>query len=188
MWFSLLFVDFYFTPYITTKHNNNNGMRHKTAWLDRKIDCTCHHNGSDGKNNNSSSYDWKVQHQSHFSPPFCFASLLLIHILFYRYSEGYRTGDIVDTRGIKQHGTVAATSAATTAAATTTTTNAFEQHHSYWITARVTETERFERSKEYYYQPRVIAIYANIVALTRYWESGEVWPVKIKLTLLEFFC
>ena len=32
-----MFVDFYFTPYNTTKHNNNNGMRHETAWLDRKI-------------------------------------------------------------------------------------------------------------------------------------------------------
>ena len=37
------------------------------------------------------------------------------------------------------------------------------------VVARVTETERFiERSKEYYYQPRVIAIYAHIMALTRY--------------------
>ena len=39
MGFSLLFVDFYFTPYITTKHNNNNGMRHETVWLDRTIHC-----------------------------------------------------------------------------------------------------------------------------------------------------
>ena len=38
MWFSLLFVDFYFTLYITTKHNNNNGMRHETVWVDRTID------------------------------------------------------------------------------------------------------------------------------------------------------
>ena len=34
-----MFVDLYFTPYITTKHNNNNGMRHETVWLDRTIHC-----------------------------------------------------------------------------------------------------------------------------------------------------
>ena len=38
-YFSLLFVNFYFTTYVTTEHNNNNGMRHKTVWLDRTIDC-----------------------------------------------------------------------------------------------------------------------------------------------------
>ena len=31
-------VKFYFTPFITTKHNNNNGMRHETVWLDHTID------------------------------------------------------------------------------------------------------------------------------------------------------
>ena len=50
------------------------------------------------------------------------------------------------------------------------------------------QTEQIERSKEYYYQPRVIAIIDNNVALTRCCESCEVGPVKIKVTLLEFFC
>ena len=35
----ILFVYFYFTPHITTKHNNNNGMRHDNVWVDSTIDC-----------------------------------------------------------------------------------------------------------------------------------------------------
>ena len=31
-------VAFCFTPYHTTKHNNNNGMRHETIWVDWTID------------------------------------------------------------------------------------------------------------------------------------------------------
>ena len=50
------------------------------------------------------------------------------------------------------------------------------------------ETKYIERSKKYYYEPRVIATIANNVALTRCCESIEVGPVKIELTLLEFFC
>ena len=96
--FSLLVVDFYFTLFITTKHNNNNGMRHETVWLDRTIHCDSIKNREDGKrSNSSSSYDWKVPHQAHFLPPFCFASLLLILLLFY-YSDEYRTiNDQIDT-------------------------------------------------------------------------------------------
>ena len=31
-------VDFYFTPLITTKHNNNDGTRHETvSWVDQTI-------------------------------------------------------------------------------------------------------------------------------------------------------
>ena len=64
---------------------------HIMAWYDGMIDCNSIKNREGGKRNNSTSYDWKVPHQSHFPPPFCFASLLLIFILFYSYSEGYRT-------------------------------------------------------------------------------------------------
>ena len=45
-----------------------------------------------------------------------------------------------------------------------------------------------ELSKEYYYRTLVIANIDNNVALTRCCESCEVWPLKIKVTLLEFFC
>ena len=65
------------------KDNNNNGMRHETAWLDCLIDRTFHQNGSDGKKSNSSSYGRKVRHQSHFPPPFCFISLLLLLLFIY---------------------------------------------------------------------------------------------------------
>ena len=41
-----------------------------------------------------------------------------------------------------------------------------------------------EHSKEYYYRTLVIANIDNNVALTRCCESCEVWPLKIKLTLL----
>ena len=41
-----------------------------------------------------------------------------------------------------------------------------------------------ELSKEYYYRTLVIANIDNNVALTRCFESCEVWPLKIKLTLL----
>ena len=123
MWFSLLFVDFYFTPYIATKHTTIITRWHIMAWYDGMIDCNSIKNREDGKRNNSSSYDRKVPHKSHFLSRPC---------------------------------------------------RSFNTHHGFLI----------ERSKEYYYQPRVIAIYANIVALTRCWESCEVWPLKIKLTLL----
>ena len=91
--FLIFFVDFYFTPYITTKHNNNNGTRHIMAWYDGMIDCNSIKNREGGKRNSSSSYDWQVPHQSHFSPPFCFVSLFLFFFLFYFVTarEGYRT-------------------------------------------------------------------------------------------------
>ena len=54
----------------------------------------------------------------------------------------------------------------------------FNTHHGFLI----------EHSKEYYYRTLVIANIDNNVALTRCCESCEVWPLKIKLTLLEFFC
>ena len=53
---------------------------------------------------------------------------------------------------------------------------------------RTSETKYIERSKKYFYEPRVIATIANNVTLTRCCESIEVGPVKIELTLLEFFC
>ena len=62
------------------KDNNNNGMRHETARVDRTIDSTFHQNGSDGKRSTSCSYGRKVWHQAHFPPPFCFFSLLLLHL------------------------------------------------------------------------------------------------------------
>ena len=54
--------------------------------------------------------------------------------------------------------------------------------------AHPSETKYIERSKKYFYEPRVIATIANNVASTRCCESIEVGPVKIELTLLEFFC
>ena len=50
----------------------------------------------------------------------------------------------------------------------------FNTHHGFSI----------EHSKEYYYRTHVIANNKNNVALTRCFESCEVWPLKIKLTLL----
>ena len=50
----------------------------------------------------------------------------------------------------------------------------FNTHHGFLI----------EHSKEYYYRTLVIANIDNNVALTRCCESCEVWPLKIKLTLL----
>jgi hypothetical protein len=88
MWFSLMFVDLYFTPYITTKHNNNNGMRHETAWLDRMIDRTFHQNGLDGTWSSSSSYDWKALRWISLSSSFCFVSLLLSFFLVFYFVTG----------------------------------------------------------------------------------------------------
>ena len=49
MWFSLLFVDFYFAPYITTKHTIIITRWHIMAWYDGMIDRTFHQNREGGK-------------------------------------------------------------------------------------------------------------------------------------------
>ena len=92
-----------------TKHNNNNGMRHETTWLDRKIDQTFHQNG------------WKVPHQSHFPLSFCFIYFSAPYSSFYFTVMVRVTVLIINTREIKQGSTVAATATATT------TTNTFVQ-------------------------------------------------------------
>ena len=136
------------------------------------IDDTFHQNGSDGKRSSSSSStssnDFKAPHQSN-SPLLRFIHCPFLSSLSssYYYSRGYHA--IINQIDSARHGTILIVVAAAAAATATATTNAFDRTASLvQRAARVTETERFERSKEYYYQPRVIAIYANIVALTRY--------------------
>ena len=67
-----------FYTYIATKHTKIITRWHRMAWYNGKIDRTFHQNGLDGKRSNSSTYDWKVRHQSHFPPPFCFFSLVVL--------------------------------------------------------------------------------------------------------------
>ena len=124
-----MFVDFYFTPYITTKHNNNNGMRHETVRVDHTIDSTFHQNGSDGKRSSSSSYGRKERHQSHFPPPFCFVSLLLSFFIFVFYfvtGEGYHATIIDQNEGINS---IPQCDAIVVAGAAAAPTYAIEQQH-----------------------------------------------------------
>ena len=74
------------------KAQYNNGMRHKTAWLDRMIDRTFHQKGSDGTGRSSSSYYRKVPHQN-LTFLLLFASFLFSFSSssFISNSEGYRT-------------------------------------------------------------------------------------------------
>ena len=103
-----MFVDFYFTPYITAKHNNNNGMRHETVWVDHTIDSAFHQNESDGKRSSSSSYGRKVWHQSHFPPPFYFFSLLLLHLCLLLFITYYYSNDrIPNNIGFKLNKSIA---------------------------------------------------------------------------------
>ena len=124
MWFWLVFVDFYSTPYNTTKHNNNNGMRHETVWVDHTIDSTFHQNRLDSKRSNSSSYDWKERHQSHFPPPFCFVSLLLL--LLFILLQAQATDPWIENESNRYCGTYGTITAG--AAATINADDAIDAH------------------------------------------------------------
>ena len=110
------------------KAQYNNGMGHKTAWLDHTID------RSDGKRSSSSSYDQKSTASISLFSSFLlrFASLLpsSSSILLQRQS-GLPYNNVIDTRGINtipRYGATVVSAAATT----TTTKNTFEQYHSQW--------------------------------------------------------
>ena len=78
-----MFVDLYFTPYITTKHNNNNGMRHETVRVDHTIDSTFHQNGSDGTEAVAVVMIEKYGFESHFSLPFCFPFYFVFFFFYF---------------------------------------------------------------------------------------------------------
>ena len=70
MWFSLLFVDFHFTPYIATKHTTIITRWHIMAWYNGMIDCNSIKNREDGKSSSSNSgSNLNVLYQSSNSPP-----------------------------------------------------------------------------------------------------------------------
>ena len=125
-----MFVELYFTPYITTKHNNNNGMRHKTVWLDHTIDCNSIKTGSVVRETAAAVMIDKYRINLTFL--LLFASFLcslffFVFLLFLQRRSGLPYDTVIDRRGIKQGCTVSAAAAA----AAVTTTNAFEQHHPF---------------------------------------------------------
>ena len=96
--FHFSLVAFYLTPYITAKHNNNNGMRHETWWLDCTIDRKFNQNESDCTRSSSSSYDWRVLLWISLFSYFLlcvalrrFSDPLLLPLLFCNSEGGYST-------------------------------------------------------------------------------------------------
>ena len=77
-----MFVDFYFTPFLATKHNNNDGMRHETVRLDRTIDCSSIKTGRMVREAVAAVIIEKYRSNLNFLLVFFFASLLCSFFFF----------------------------------------------------------------------------------------------------------